>query len=81
MTLKIEMFPEELIALNEEIAHHPILLARLQEQTDPDIYIRINEIAAYCGILLDGMYTRDEVIKLCTLLREKLFKSRTIVIH
>jgi hypothetical protein len=80
-TLHVEMFPEELIALNEEIIHHPILLARLKAQTDPDIYIRINEIATHCGLILDGMYTRDDILELCVLLKDKLYKSRSTIIH
>ena len=60
-----EYFPEELIALRQEIDHHPDLLTILAGQADKDVYVQIAEIAAYCGIVLDGMYTRDDIIGLC----------------
>jgi hypothetical protein len=74
----IEMFPEELIALREEIQKHPDLLVILHGQPDKDVYIQINEIAAWAGVVLDGTYTQDDIVKLCGVLVEQLQKRRTI---
>ena len=79
--LKIEYFPEELIALNEEVANHPDLQERLAGQENKDVYILINEIAAFLGIILDGMYTQEDILKLCTDMTFKLRARRGLIIH
>lgn len=78
--LQFEMFPEELIQLRVEIDHHPDLRVILATQADKDVYIQISEIAAYCGIVLDGTYTRDDVINLCGLCLKKLISKRTLIV-
>lgn len=78
--LQHEMFPEELIQLRVEIDHHPDLLAILHAQADKDVYIQICEIAAYCEIVLDGTYTRDDIIKLCEICLKKLMSKRTLTV-
>lgn len=78
--LKFEFFPEELTALRVEIDKHPALLKILAAQEDKDVYIQISEIAAYCGIVLEGTYTRDDVIKLCDKLVWELKKKSSILI-
>lgn len=80
MTLQYEYFPESLTALRVEIDNHPTLLKILHEQEDKDIYIQISEIAAYCGIVLEGDYTRDDIIKLCEKLVWELKKKGSILI-
>lgn len=80
-TLSVEMFPEELIALHQEVMHHPSLLVLLAGQADKDIYIQICEIAAYCGIIVHGDYTGEDMLELCTKLIEHLQKKRIIVVH
>jgi 1-aminocyclopropane-1-carboxylate deaminase/D-cysteine desulfhydrase-like pyridoxal-dependent ACC family enzyme len=79
--LSIEMFSEELIALREEIQHHHDLLVILHGQPDKDVYIHIAEIAAYCGVILDGSYSRDEIITLCDVLTKALKKKNDIIIY
>lgn len=78
--LQFEMFPEELIQLRVEIDHHPDLLTILHAQQDKDVYIQICEIAAYCGIVLDGTYTRDDIIRLCKICLDKLISKRTLIV-
>ena len=78
--LQFEMFPEELNQLRVEIDNHPDLLVILAGQADKDVYIQISEIAAYCGIVLDGMYTRDDIIGLCGKCVETLRRKRDILI-
>lgn len=79
--ITLEYFPDELIALREEIDHHPELLAILAGQADKDVYIHICEIAAYCKVLINGDYTRDDMIEVCGKLVEHLRKKREIHIY
>lgn len=78
--LRHELFPEPLIQLRIEINNHPDLLTILAGQADKDVYIQLCEIAAYCGIILEGMYTRDDVIGLCEVCLEKLIRKRDVII-
>lgn len=78
--LKYEFFPEALTALRVEIDNHPALLKILAAQEDKDVYIQISEIAAYCGIILEGVYTRDDVIRLADKLVWELKKKSSILI-
>lgn len=76
----LEWFPVELQVLREEIQYHPALLKILHNQDDKDIYVAISEISAYCGVVLDGNYSRDDIINLCALLIRKLQAMRTPLI-
>ena len=76
-----ELFPEPLNQLRVEIENHPDLLVILHAQADKDIYIQLSEIAAYCGIVLEGNYTRDDIIGLCQVCLDKLIARRQIIIH
>jgi len=78
--LKLEFFPESLTALRVEIDNHPALLQILAAQEDKDVYIQLSEIAAYCGIILDGEYTRDDLIRLADKLVWELKKKSSILI-
>lgn len=80
-TLLVEMFPEELIALHQEIMHHPSLLVLLAGQADKDVYIQICEIAAYCDVIVHGDYTKEDILSLCDKLIMHLQKKRTISVH
>jgi len=75
-----EYFPEELNALRQEIDHHPDLKTILAGQADKDVYIQIAEIAAYCGIVLDGLYTREDLIGLCGKMVQHLQSKRAIIV-
>ena len=79
--LNIVYFPQALIELNEETALHPDLKIRLDAQENKDIYITINEIAAFLGIVLEGMYTQEDILKLCTDMTLKLRARRSLIIH
>ena len=76
----LEFFPEPLNQLRQEIDHHPDLLTILSIQSDKDVYIQISEIAAYCDIVLDGTYTRDDIVQLCELCVKRLQAKRTIMV-
>ena len=75
-----QYFPPEHIHLQEELQYHPDLLTILAVQTSDDPHIHIAEIAAYCGVVLDGVYTPDEITKLCGILTSKLQEKRIIML-
>jgi mannose/fructose/N-acetylgalactosamine-specific phosphotransferase system component IIB len=74
------IFPEELIALRQEIQKHPLLLELLHDQENKDVYIQIAEIATYCNIILDGDYTQQDVLGICKACTQALMSKRTLVI-
>lgn len=76
----LEYFPEDLNTLRQEIDNHPDLLVILSVQQDKDVYIQLAEIAAYCGIVLDGTYTRADLIKLCGIMVNHLQAKRIKII-
>jgi len=78
--LKLEFFPESLQALRVEIANHPDLLQILHNQSDKDVYMQISEISAYCGILLEGDYSKEDVIRLADKLVWKLKSKNSLLI-
>ena len=74
-----QYFPEEQIALMQEIQNHPDLLTILAvQQHDPHLHLA--EIAAYCNILLDGTYTAEDINKLCDIMTRKLQEKRAIIV-
>jgi len=78
--LQYEMFPEELVQLRVEIDHHPALLQILHDQQDKDTYMQLVEIFAYCEMIVEGTYTRDDIIELCGIALKKLIQKRTLII-
>jgi hypothetical protein len=76
-----ELFPPEIIALNQEVAHHPNLRKILKEQEVRDIYILLLEVATYCDVLMVAeVWTRQELLDLCTKLTGLLYQKRTQII-
>ena len=71
-----EYFPEEFIALQQELQHHPILIERLQKHKQEDQEIVIAEIAAYCEVILDGVYVPEQLVHLAGILAKKLYERR-----
>jgi hypothetical protein len=39
--------------------------------------VQLADIALFCGVVLEGDYTKEEVLKLCTILTKKLYERRT----
>jgi hypothetical protein len=78
--IKYELYEPELQALNAEVIHHPQLQDILSKQADKDFYIQLADISLYCGVVLDGDYTKDDILKLCTVLTKKLYEARTQII-
>jgi len=76
----LEFFPESLQELRVEIGYHQVLQQRLNDQEDKDIYIQLSEIAAHCGMLLNGDYTRSDILELVDIMLQKLKAMRTPLI-
>ena len=60
----LEMFSEERIALNKELAYHPALMELLGKHAMDEFEIRLAEIAAYCGVVVDGDYLSKDLDRL-----------------
>ena len=71
-----QYFEHQLLALQKEIQYHPDLQLILNKQEDKDIYILIAEISAFCGIVMDGDYTKDDMLKVCAICTQKLYERR-----
>ncbi len=77
--------PMELIELNVEISHHPDLIRRLTEllilTPNAGFEEKLAEIAAYCNVLLDGMYDETDIKSIATLCTKRLQEMRTGIIQ
>lgn len=73
-----ELFPTEMIELNKELCtpYHPKLQAILAGYPADETDIKLAQIASYCKVILDDIYTFDDKVKLCKILREKLILLR-----
>lgn len=76
----INIWPDELIALNRELLNHPELMQRLANHERNDAVneweVKLAEIAVYCEVILDGEYLPEAIVKLCDILRIKLISRR-----
>ena len=78
----IEMFSEAKIELLREVNKHPDLRLQLAvEATGGDEGAVIGTIAAYCNVVMDGTYHREEIERLYPILVGKLQNMRKIIIH
>ena len=77
-----ELYEQELQDLNQEVTFHPDLQEILRQQTEKDFYVQLADIALFCGVVLEGDYTKSDVLRLCTILTKKLYERRTgIMLH
>ena len=63
--VRIDMFPEEWIALNKELQNHPVLIELIQKHLQSEFEVILAEIATYCEVILDGVYTREDICNPC----------------
>lgn len=54
------MFPEEFIALSHELQYHPQLMEFVAKHKPDQFEMRMMEIAAYCGIEVDGEFDEED---------------------
>lgn len=82
-----ELFPEEYIMLQKEIAtgFHPPLETILAGIPVEDLDLKLAQCAAYVEVMLDGEYNLTERRKLCSIITKKLEAKRilpkSIIIH
>lgn len=78
MPINMALWPEEVIAINRELASglHKELEEKLATIHDGDWIERFATIAAYCEVALDGMYTSDQICELCKILLPRLMELR-----
>ena len=78
----LEFFSEARLNLQKEIAQdgHEALWPLLAKYQASEFELRLAEIAAYCEVILDGVYSQQELDKLCEILTRKLYEKRTGVI-
>lgn len=82
MDSRFVYFSDTLIALNREIANHPLLMSKLDMLPQPaDFELRMAAVAAYAGIVVDGYFSAEGIDKLAEACIEKLRKARTIILN
>lgn len=62
------LFPEVYFQLQDECSFHPHLQLLLAKHPAAEFEVKLAEIAAYCGIILDGTYDNadfDRIAGLC----------------
>lgn len=74
--LVFEYLSDSLIALQAEMAYHPRLILNLQKHKPDDFEFRMAEICAYCDIVLDGDYVKEDWNKLADILLRRLKEKR-----
>ena len=75
-TLKYIRYPQVLLELAKEIVHHPKLFEILYGVKVDDTERLISETAAYCGIIVDGYYSQEEIEKMYVVLLKELQGKR-----
>lgn len=78
MPLELAFWPDEIIALNQELASglHPQLERELAKLPDADFVSRFAEIGSYCEIALDGTYSSDQICELSKIMLLRLHELR-----
>ena len=72
-----ELFPPIIIELQAEIQQHPeLLIAMLQLPKDSPIELKMAEVATYCDMVLNGIYTEDDILKLAGIMINKMKSKR-----
>ena len=76
----LEYFSPQRLALQQEVMQHPELMTLLANHGGAEWETKLAEIAAYCGVILDGAYLPEELDNLCDILIRKLQEKRTLII-
>lgn len=76
MPMEFEFFPEEYFQLSKEISRHPELVERINNHPANEFEIRLAEVASYLGIILDGDYMPEDLVRLAKIMTVKLADKR-----
>ena len=80
MPANLVYFSQERIALQSELAYHPDVCELVARHAPQEFEMRLAEIAAVFGIVLDGDYYPADLDKLCEILTKKLYERRSSII-
>lgn len=72
-----EEFPEEFLNLAREVRFH----SNLKLNPADDFEISLAKIAAYCEVVLDGVYTYEDRLEIARKLTDKLYSSRMSLLN
>lgn len=73
-------FPEPILALQEELMHHPELRELLANHEFNGGYeVKMVEIATYCDVIVDGTYGPEQMIQLAAILEKRLKAKRGFI--
>lgn len=75
-----QLFPPAILALQQEVLHHPTLLKLLENHPSSEFEVRFAEIAAYCNVLMDDEYTEEDFCRIAEILIQKLRSKRISII-
>jgi hypothetical protein len=73
-----ELFSEAKTELNREVTRHPKLVEAIRPVPQDDFPQMLGHICAFCGIVVDGHYSEDDLEKLYDILIKRLREKRTI---
>ena len=77
---KFEMFSEHKLAIMRKLHEHPPLVALLKQYDVREEWPEmLGEIAAYNNIIVDGVYTAEELEGLEKLLAQKLWEASIVL--
>lgn len=72
----ITYFTEARVKLQTECNRHPVLIAELMALDDPDWGEQVAEIAAYCNVVMDGLYSNEDLEILYPQLTKRMTDTR-----
>lgn len=64
------------VALHTECNRHPVLISLLRNLPNPDWADQLAEIAAYCNVVMDGLYSMDDLEVLYPQLTKRMVDTR-----
>ena len=77
----LEYFSPSRLLLQEEVALHPELAPHIAQFPASEFELRLAAVAAYCGVIVDGLYDPDEIDRFCEILVVKLQEKRTLILR
>lgn len=79
MTLRIQMVPPEVQALQKELRNHKELWETIQANTNTFEDV-VATIADHFDIVMHGIYSEEDICKLCQILVNRLQDKRAVII-
>ena len=75
---KVELvyFTNAKVAMLTECNRHPVLVAQMNDIDNPDWADIIGEIAAYCNVSMDGLYSQEDLEILYPQLTKRMTDTR-----